>query len=82
MVIEHALDQHLNFTARVLAAAQPRLDHPGVVEHHEVVASDEAREIAEGTVLQGTGPAVKMQQAVIAFCSLSNKIQNSQRGRK
>jgi hypothetical protein len=35
--VDHALDQHLDFTARVLAAVQPRLHHPRIVQHQNVV---------------------------------------------
>ena len=44
------LDEHLHLPARVLAAAQPRLDDARVVEHEQVPRIDERGQVAEGEV--------------------------------
>jgi S-adenosylmethionine:tRNA-ribosyltransferase-isomerase (queuine synthetase) len=34
LVIQHALNQHLNFAAAGFTAIDARRDHPGIIEHH------------------------------------------------
>jgi hypothetical protein len=51
VTVDHALDQHLHFAARVLAAAQPRLHHARIVQHQHVVRTCEAHDVREAKVV-------------------------------
>src|SRR5262249_31722499 len=59
---EHALDHHSDAPAGFLAAEKARLDHPRIVEHHDVAGSNEADDVPELPVTPGTGRAVEMQK--------------------
>ena len=52
--------------AACLAAAQARLDYPGVVEYHRVARIHEAGQVAEGQVFQPAARRLEMQQAASA----------------
>ena len=64
--IEHALDQHLDLAAALLAAGEPRLDHARVVHHQHVAGGDKRGKFAEHAVAQCAARTVEMQQAARA----------------
>jgi hypothetical protein len=57
-----ALDQHLGAPAARLARREPRLDHPGVVEHQQIARRQQLGEIGESAVGQRPAGAVEHQQ--------------------
>ena len=63
---QHALDQHLDATARGLGAEQARLDHAGVVEHEQVARVQQAGQLAEDAVDERVGRAIE-QARTAAF---------------
>ena len=66
VVIEDALDQHLDPPARGLVAEQPGLDHPRVVEHQEVAGPQHRRQVLEPGIADRTGQAIHEHQAARA----------------
>src|SRR5882762_6852980 len=59
---ERALDEHLDPAAGPLAAREPRLDHPRVIQHHRVAAAELRRQVGEGEILDLTAARIEMQQ--------------------
>ena len=65
-LVQHSLDQHLQFAAAVLHPEQPGLDHARVVEHQQVAGLEKLRQIAEPTIRQRAARAIEMEQAALA----------------
>ena len=79
-MIEHALDQHLDLAAAVLAPGEPRLDHARIVHDQQVAGLHEVRKVAKAAVGEFAVVAVEMQQA--AGAALPGRILRYQRGRQ
>ena len=52
IVADEPLDQHLDASARRLAAERPRVDHARVVEHREVPGTQQRRQVGEAAVVE------------------------------
>lgn len=63
VAVEHALDQHFQLAAGGFLAEQPRRDHPGVVEHHQVAGAQVVEQVSELLVGQLAAGAIEHQQA-------------------
>src|SRR5258706_13622872 len=61
--VEHALDQHLDFAAGVLAPAQPRLDDARVVHYEQVACVQPCDDVGESQVLDRARARIEVQQA-------------------
>jgi hypothetical protein len=75
MRIEHALDQHLDLAARVLAAVQARLDHARVV-HDEHVARPSSDDVAK----RRSSSAVRRRRAAAGSRALRGGMLRDQLG--
>ncbi len=51
-VADEPLDQHLDASARRLAADCPRVDHPCVIEYREVPGTQQRRQVGEAAVVE------------------------------
>jgi len=60
---QHALDQHLDAAAAGLGAEQARLDHAGVVEHHQVAFTQQRRQLAEDAIDERRVGAIEQARA-------------------
>ncbi len=49
-------EQHLDRTPRVTPAEEPRRQHPGVVDHHEIARREQLRQVADEAVLHPVTP--------------------------
>jgi hypothetical protein len=63
--VQHPFHQQFHPAAAVLLAEQPRLDHPRVVHHQQVVRTQQRRQFAEPAVVQRAS-RIDMQQAAAA----------------
>ncbi len=62
MAIQYALDQYFQLAAGSLLPEQPRRNHPGIVEHHQIARAQIFQQIAELTMGQLASGAVEHQQ--------------------
>ncbi len=76
MTVEHALDQHFELAARSLLAKQPRRNHPGVVEHHQVAGLQVLEQIREFLVRQRPARTIEDQQS--AAMALGQRVAGDQ----
>ena len=76
MAVEHALDQHFQLAAGSFLAEQPRRDHPGVVEHHQVAGAQVLEQIGELPVRQRAGWPIEHQQT--AAMALGQRVAGDQ----
>ncbi|MNV81835.1 hypothetical protein D3C71_1755290 [compost metagenome] len=76
VAVEHALDQHFEFAARGFLAKQPRRDHPGVVEHHQVAGAQILEQIGELPVRQRAARSIEDQQT--AAMALGQRVAGDQ----
>ena len=64
LVVDARHEQHFDRSAAGLALAnQPRREHPGVVEHHQVAGRQEPGDVPNRRVHHGAGAPVEDQQA-------------------
>ncbi|CAD5375534.1 hypothetical protein OF001_U10221 [Pseudomonas sp. OF001] len=75
-LVEQALDEDLQATAGGLLAEQPRRDHPGVVEHHQVAGTQVVQQVGELAVADLAARAVQHQQA--AGAALGQRVARDQ----
>ncbi|MNX25771.1 hypothetical protein D3C86_558240 [compost metagenome] len=66
MRIEHPLNEDFQLAARGFLPEQPRRNHPGIVEHHQIARAQMLKQISELTVCQGAADPIQGQQATIA----------------
>lgn len=62
VAVEHAFDQYLQLAAGGFLAEQPRRDHSGVVEHHQVAGAQIVEQVGELPVRQRAGRPIEHQQ--------------------
>jgi len=80
MTVEHPLHQNLQLAAGRLLAKQPRRNHPGIVEHHQIARAQMLKQISELTVCQGTADPIQGQQPTVA--TLGQRMAGNQRIRE
>ncbi|MOA02630.1 hypothetical protein D3C78_1220920 [compost metagenome] len=80
MTVEHPLHQDFQLAAGSLLAKQPRRNHPGIVEHHQIAGAQMLQQISELTVCQGAADPIQGQQTTIA--TLGQRMAGNQRIRE
>ncbi len=75
--IEHALDENFQLAAGRFLPEQPRRNHPGIVEHHQIARAQMLKQISELTVCKGAARPIKGQQATTA--TLGQRVAGDQR---
>ncbi len=80
MTVQHPLHQNFQLAAGSLLAEQPRRNHPGIVEHHQIAWAQMLKQISELTVCQGTADPIQGQQATGA--TLGQRMAGDQRIRE
>ncbi|MCY1173950.1 hypothetical protein D9M73_141350 [compost metagenome] len=76
MTVEHPLHQDFQLAAGSLLAKQPRRNHPGIVEHHQIARAQMLQQIGELTVSQGPARPIQGQQA--AAMALGQRVASDQ----
>ncbi len=66
MAVQHALDQNLQLAAGRLLPEQPRGNHTGIVEHHQIARAQMLKQISELTMCQRASRPVEGQQTTTA----------------
>lgn len=69
-VIQHALNQHLNFAAAGFTAIDARRDHPGIIEHQQIARIELIQHISKHAMVQRPARAIQRQQAATAALRL------------
>src|SRR5471032_3082301 len=80
ITVEHSLYQNFQLAAGSLLAKQPRRNHPGIVEHHQIARAQMLKQISELTVCQGAADPIEGQQATAA--PLGQRVASDQRIRE
>ena len=80
MRIEHPLDEDFQLAAGRFLPEQPRRNHPGIVEHHQIARAQMLKQISELTVCQGAARPIKGQQSTGA--TLGQRVASDQRIRE
>ena len=80
MRIEHAFDEDFQLAARGFLPEQPRRNHPGIVENHQIAWAQMLKQISELTVCEGTAGPVQGQQSTGA--TLGQRVAGDQRIRE
>ncbi|GGK27719.1 hypothetical protein GCM10009103_23490 [Pseudomonas koreensis] len=78
--IEHPLNEDFQLAARGFLPEQPRRNHPGIVEHHQIARAQMLKQISELTVCEGAADPIQGQQATGA--TLGQRVASDQRIRK
>lgn len=76
VAVEHAFDQYLQLAAGGFLAEQPRRDHSGVVEHHQVAGAQIVEQVGELPVRQRAGRPIEHQQT--AAMALGQRVAGDQ----
>ena len=76
VAVEYTLDQDFQLAAGGFLAKQPRRNHPGVVEHHQVARPQVVEQIGELLVRQRPARAIEDQQT--AAMALGQRVAGDQ----
>lgn len=80
MAVQHPLDENFQLAAGSFLAKQPRRNHPGIVEDHQIAWAQMLKQISELTVCKGTADPVQGQQS--AGATLGQRVAGDQRIRE
>ena len=80
MAVQHPLHQDFQLAAGCFLAKQPRRNHPGIVENHQIAWAQMLKQISELTVCEGTADPVQGQQSTGA--TLGQRVASDQRIRE
>ena len=61
----HPLHQHFHLAAGLLAAEDPRRNHPGIIEYQQITGPQPAGQVTEPLVLQLTTVTAQTQQPAV-----------------